>query len=111
MTRTRQQRIRKACLADAANGIHPIAPSRVSRVRVVLYGTALDGLRRYAQARDWTIVAEFPSDGDGTAESAWPCVTALLEARRAEGVVTDAESVAVDDVERLHAFSVGVRST
>lgn len=110
MTRTRQQRIRKACLAEAAHGIYPAAPSRVTRVRVVLYGTALDRLRSYAHVRDWTVVAEFPADGDGTAGSPWPCVTALLEARRADGIVTDVESVAVDDVERLNAFSVGVRS-
>lgn len=110
MTRTRQQRIRKACLADAANGILPTTPSRITRVRVVLYGTALDSLREYAHARDWAVVAAFSSDRDAPPDTAWPCVTALLEARQAEGVVTDIRLPGMADVERLNGFSVSVPS-
>ncbi|WP_267245679.1 hypothetical protein [Streptomyces sp. PR69] len=103
MTRTHQQCIRRATLADAANGILPDAPTGVSRIRVVLYGRAAIRLRAYAEARDWTVVGHFGAEfALGTAladQPLWPSIAALFEAHRAEGIVTDltASEADVDD--------------
>ncbi|MGV9313694.1 hypothetical protein ACWDR0_16115 [Streptomyces sp. NPDC003691] len=82
MTRTRQQRIRRAGLADAAAGFDP-PYGRIRRVGVVLHCRDLRNtstLRRYAEARDWQVTAE---------ASGWTDVEMLLEATDAQGVVTD----------------------
>ncbi|MEU3630792.1 hypothetical protein [Streptomyces fradiae] len=80
----------------------------MSRIRVVLYGTAPHKLRAYADARDWTVVAEFTREGGSTADAAWPYLSALLEARGADGVVTDAEPGSLVGAEDLDVFTVHV---
>lgn len=115
MTRSGQQRARRACLADAASGIYPVASSGVSRVRVVLYGSGLKSLRAYAEARDWSVVGEFTDRFDAPDVAllhrpVWPSVAEVLSGRRAEGLVTDVSMTAADleHVSRLGAFSARV---
>lgn len=115
MTRTGQQWARRARIADAAAGVLPSAlGSGVPRVRVVIYtctppgspnSSTLDALRRYADARDWTIVAEVVDQADPLTPPAdrplWPTVREHIESRQAEGIVTD---VAPGDVDLENAW-------
>ncbi|GAB2806372.1 hypothetical protein [Streptomyces daliensis] len=91
MSRTVPDHIRRASLADAATG----------RTAVVLYlclaadadaASPLIELRRYAAARDWTVVAELVDRcGPETTlrdREQWPSLAELLVSGRAQGFVT-----------------------
>lgn len=128
MNRTPQQRDRRAVLAEAASGGHREGiPARISRARVVLYDCRpvlrdeqpLASLRTFAEARDWTIVAEFadtaPLGMPAMTWPLWPRIAELIDSGQADGIVTSAWDTADDEIlswllER-HAFAACVGTT
>ncbi|WP_326694639.1 hypothetical protein [Streptomyces sp. NBC_01766] len=103
MSRTPQQRIRRALLAEAASGGHrEEAAVRIARARVVLYDWRLstqDGQsfaphRIYAEARDWMVVAEVAYTARHGVSAMtcplWPCIAELIDSGQVDGIVTSA---------------------
>lgn len=127
MNRTPQQRARRAALADASSGGHREGLPRIPRVRVLLYdclpapqaGQPLASHRVFAEARDWTIVAEFvdtaPLDLPAMAWPLWPRVAELIDSGQADGIVTSVWDAADDEVSswllERHAFVVRIGTT
>ncbi|MEU9605090.1 hypothetical protein [Streptomyces sp. NPDC048057] len=88
MTRTGQQKSRRAHLADASIGVYP-SSGRIDRIPVVIHSAGhhmLPEMRARADARDWQVVAEVTT---------WGKVRELIESAQAQGVVTDATDVGV----------------
>ncbi|MGW5677586.1 hypothetical protein ACWEV4_21300 [Streptomyces sp. NPDC003860] len=86
MTRTGQQKSRRAHLADASIGVYP-SSGRIGRIPVVIHAIshhALPEMRAQADARDWQVVAEVTT---------WGQARELIESAQAQGVVTDASDV------------------
>lgn len=128
MKRTPQQRARRANLAAAASGRHREGLStRIARVRVVLYDSEpapqgaqlLAPHRIFAEARDWTIVAELVDtapDGVPTmTRPLWPRVAELFDSGQVDGIVTSAWTTTDDALlswllER-HAFAACLGAT
>ncbi|WP_406349359.1 hypothetical protein OHA44_37515 [Streptomyces sp. NBC_00144] len=123
MNRTPQQRVRRAHLADAASGGRREGlPGRVARVRVVLYDgqTGSQGVqplashRIFAEARDWTIVAELADDAPPGAPAMtrplWPRIAELIDSGQADGIVTSAWTTTDEELASWlldhHAFAV-----
>lgn len=105
MNRTPLQRVRREALAEAASDSgRGRLPARIARARVVLYdcqslpqrGRVLASHRTFAEARDWTIVAELVDRAlPGRPVMAWPLwprVAELLDSGQADGIVTCAWS-------------------
>ncbi|MEU5400740.1 hypothetical protein ABZ348_15780 [Streptomyces sp. NPDC005963] len=107
MRRTPLQRLRCARLADSAAGI-PDGSSDAGRAGVVLYATGqpsgLAGLRLYARARKWPVVAEVvdPAPGGGL----WSSTLHLIRSQRVAGVLLDGPLVDTAWLEDASAFAV-----
>ncbi|MEU0986092.1 hypothetical protein [Streptomyces sp. NPDC005953] len=106
MRRTPLQRVRCARLADSAAAI-PDGPSDPGRAGVVLYATgqpsALVGLRLFAQARRWPVVAEVVDPAPG---GLWSSTLHLIRSQRVAGVLFDGPLVDTSWLEDASAFAV-----
>ncbi|MFC9604522.1 hypothetical protein ACFTTN_13820 [Streptomyces niveus] len=128
MNRTPQQRARRAALADASSGGHRQGlPDRIPRVRVLLYdcepttqvGQPLASHRVFAEARDWTIVAELldtaPLDRPAMTWPLWPRIAELIDSGQADGIVTSAWDTTDDEISswllERQAFVAHISST
>ncbi|MFB6943176.1 hypothetical protein ACFWGL_17220 [Streptomyces sp. NPDC060286] len=111
MRRTAQERARRALLAEAASGgPRERLPAGIARVRVVLYdcqpaprdAQPLTSHRAFAEARDWSIVAELvdvaPPGTPAMALPLWPHIAELIDSGQADGIVTSAWTTTDEDL-------------
>ncbi|WP_405978725.1 hypothetical protein [Streptomyces sp. NBC_00158] len=101
MNRSPQTRERRRNIADGALGLTRINVAVYANLRSVSEPspyTVLDALRRYAEARDWTvrpgaILCDVgPADTPREERRVWPRLAQLIEDRQVSGLVVPAVS-------------------